>query len=311
MFLTGPAAAQGFQIVGDIARGGAAANRPLARRWAVLHRVTMEGGTAIDSARTDAGGRYRFRVAGADTAAVYLVSTEWMGIGYFSHPARMAGRLVDTLETLVVYDTSSAGPPLRLVRRLATFVRSDEEDHGIDVLDAYYLENPGGTARISGDTVRPAWAIALPAGAVQFQSQDSDVSPEGVVRRGDSTAVYATIAPGGIRQITVTYAFPRDTRRVTIPIDQWTGELDLLVEGRESEVVGAALTPVRVEDIEGRTFRRFRGGPLEPGAAITVRLAGPGRGAQAVLPFVIAALVLSFGAGLYVALRPRRRVAAA
>ncbi len=309
--LAGPGAAQGLQIVGDIAHGGAAARRPVARRWAVLHRVTMDGGAAIDSVRTDGGGRYRFRVAGADTAAVYLVSTEWMGIGYFSHPARMAGPRVDTLETIVVYDTSSVGPPLRLVRRLVTFVRSDEADHGIDVLDAYYIENPGGTARISGDTVRPAWSIALPAGAVQFQSQESDVSPEGVVRRGDSTAVYATIAPGGIRQITVTYALPRDARRVTIPIDQWTGELDLLVEGRESAVAGAVLSPVRVEDIEGRTFRRFRGGPLDQGVAIAVTMAGPGRRAQAVLPFVVAVLVLVFGAGVYVALRPRRRVAAA
>lgn len=271
----------------------------------------MEGGAAIDSIRTDAAGRYRFRVAAPDTAAVYLVSTEWMGIGYFSHPARVAGRPVDTLETLVVFDTSSTGPPLRLVRRLATFVRSEEEDHGIDVLDAYYLENPGTAARISGDTVRPAWAIALPAGAVRFQSQDSDVSPDGVVRRGDSTAVYATIAPGGIRQIAVTYAFPRDTRRVTLPIDQWTGELDLLVEGRESDVTGGGLAPLRVEEIEGRTFRRFQGGPLEAGTAVTITLHGPGRGAQVVLPFAVGALVLVFGAGLYVALRPRRGPAAA
>jgi len=270
----------------------------------------MQGGAAVDSVRTDAAGRYRFRLAAPDTGALYLVSTEWMGIGYFSHPARVVDRAADTLETLVVYDTSSTGPPLRLVRRLATFVRSDEQDHGIDVLDAYYLENPGTAARISGDTVRPAWTIALPAGTIRFQSQDSDVSPDGVVRRGDSTAVYATIAPGGVRQISVTYAFPRDTRSVVVPIDQWTGELDVLVEGRDSEVAGTGLTPAGVEDIEGRSFRRFRGGPFEAGAAVTVTLHGPGRRAQAVLRVAVGALVLAFGAGVYVALRPRRGPAA-
>lgn len=304
MLVAGPAAAQGFAIVGDVVHGGGP-RRTLAGRQAVLHRVTAEGGAAIDSTLTDRTGRYRFRLAGIDTGAVYLVSTEWHGIGYFTAPVRTLGRPVDTLETLVVYDTSSAGPPIRLVRRLVTLVRSDEPDHGVDVLEGYAVENPGTTARVARDTTRPVWSVALPTAAIQFQAGESDVSPEAIVRRGDSAAVFGTIAPGAIRQIMVVYALPRGTRQVTIPIDQWTGEVNLLVEDAAPDAA-AGLTAMGPQDVEGRTFQRFRGGPLESGTAITVTLPRPPRGAQSFLPIAVGALVVVFGAGMFVALRARR-----
>jgi hypothetical protein len=307
-----PLGAQAFTVTGTVARGGAGdARTPVAGRWAVLHRVTAQGGAPLDSVRTDRGGRFRFQLAVPDSTAVYLVSTEWHGVGYFSAPVRLIGRPVDTLETLVVWDTSSTGPPIALVRRLTTVARLDNADGAFDVLEVFYLQNIGATARVSSDTARPVWSAAIPGGAIQFLPRESDVSPEAVVRRGDSIAVYGTLAPGPIRQVSVTYALPSDLRTLILSVDQPTGQIDLLIEGEGADVSGPSVTALPPDSIEGRTFRRFATGPLSAGAALTVTLPARRIGAQTALPFVVGALALAFVAAAWLALRPRRGAARA
>jgi hypothetical protein len=299
-------------VVGEVVRGGAGGARtPVAARWAVLHRVTAQGGAPLDSVRTDRGGRFRFRLAAPDTAAVYLVSTDWHGVGYFTAPVRLIGRPADTLETLVVWDTSSTGPPIRLVRRLTTIARLENADGTFDVLEVFHIENAGVTARVTGDTARPVWSVTIPDAAFQFQAREGDVSPDAVVRRGDQVGVYGTIAPGRVRQVSVTYALPRDPRTFEVPVDQSTGQVDLLIEGEGADVSGPTVTALDPDSIEGRVFRRFATGALDAGAVLTVTLPAPRTGVQGILPFVIAALVLAFAVGAYVALRPRRGAAAA
>ncbi|HXV89776.1 MAG TPA: hypothetical protein VD707_00310 [Gemmatimonadales bacterium] len=310
--VTAPLGAQGFTVTGDVARGGAGGGRtPVAGRWAVLHRVTAQGGAPIDSIRTDRDGRFRFRLAAPDTAAVYLASTEWHGVGYFTAPVRLIGRPADTLETLVVWDTSSTGPPIRLVRRLTTIARLDNADGTFDVLEVFHIENRGVTARVSDDTARPVWSVTIPRAAIQFQAREGDVSPDAVVRRGDQVGVHGTIAPGGIRQVSVTYALPRDLRTVEVPVDQPTGQVDLLIEGDGADVTGPTITALDPDSIEGRVFRRFATGALDTGAVLTVTLPAARAGVQRILPFVVAALVLAFAGGAWVALRPRRGAASA
>jgi len=273
----------------------------------VLHRVTVQGGAPLDSTRTDGAGRYRFRLAGVDTAAVYLVSTEWDGVGYFSAPVRLIGRPVDTLEALVVYDTSSVGPPIRLIRRLITIVRGQTADGAFDVLEAWSIENPGHTARVTQDTARPVWSVALPTAALQLQIGEGDVSPEAVRRRADAAALFGTIAPGAIRQLTATYILPAGTRVIEVPLTQWTGQLDLLVEGAGASVSAAGIEPVGTEVLEGRTLQRFVGGPLEPGPPVIVSLPPASPGTRAVVPVIVGVLALALAAGMWIALRPRPR----
>lgn len=299
-------------MTGDVARGGAGGARtPVAGRWAVLHRVTAQGGAAVDSVRTDRGGRFRFRLAAPDTGAVYLVSTAWDGVGYFTAPVRLIGRPADTLETLVVWDTSSTGPPIQLVRRLTTIARLDNADGTFDVLEVFHIENRGVTARVTSDTARPVWSVTIPAAAIQFQAREGDVSPDAVVRRGDQVGVYGTIAPGAIRQVSVTYALPRDLRSFVVPVDQPTGQVDLLIEGDGADVAGPTVAALDPDSIEGRVFRRFATGALDAGAVLTVTLPAARAGVQGILPFVIAAVAVAFAVGAFVALRPRRGAAAA
>src|SRR5712692_3003178 len=130
--------------------------RPLAHTAVVLHQVSMGGtGRPIDSTRTDALGRDR---------AVRL-------------------------RPLYVYDTSTAGPAVRVLRRLVT-VTKFKRDGSRDVLELLELENPGSATRVPADTLRPSWAGAIPGPAIQFQVGQGDVSPQAVARRGDSVAVY-------------------------------------------------------------------------------------------------------------------------
>src|SRR5205814_1315812 len=186
------------------------------------------GGQPIDSTRTDARGAYALPIRRPDSAAIYVVSTWHAGIAYFSEPIA-PGRSTSGLRTLYVYDTSSTGPAVRVMRRLVTVVK-EKRDGSRDVLELVELENPGVATRVARDTVRPTWAGAIPPVAIQFRVGQGDVSPQVVTRRGDSVAVYGPLPPGERKQLSYTYVLSATVRRVSLPIDQPTNEVDLLLE---------------------------------------------------------------------------------
>src|SRR2546429_9527408 len=72
------------------------------------------------------------------------------------------------LHPIYVYDTSSTGPGVALLRRLVT-IAGRKKDGTRDVLELLELENPGAKTRIAPDTLRPTWAGALPTVAIQFR----------------------------------------------------------------------------------------------------------------------------------------------
>ncbi|NUS33099.1 MAG: hypothetical protein HOQ17_08565, partial [Gemmatimonadaceae bacterium] len=74
-----------------------------------VHRVGPDTAGALDSARTDAGGRYtiRYRRFGSDEA-VYFAAALHHGIAYFSSPLRGVRANADDAE-ITVFDTTS-GP---------------------------------------------------------------------------------------------------------------------------------------------------------------------------------------------------------
>ena len=293
--------AQSVTVTGRLVHGGADST-PLAGRWVVLHQVTVGSGGPVDSTRTDRSGRYVLRVARVDTSAVYVVSGWYQGIAYFSQPVQVVGTTRASVEPLVVYDTSTTGPPIRVARRLVT-VAQPKRDGTRDILEILQLENPGTTTRIASDTARPTWAGAIPREAIQFQAGQGDLSPQAVARRGDSVAVFGPLAPGVAKQVSYAYVLPASVRRLSIPIDQWTGEVDLLLEDTAAVVTAKTVEALGVERIEQRTFARYRMNALEPGAGVTITLPqGPFR-VQALLPVVVGLVALALGVGLVVALR--------
>ena len=277
--------------------------RPLAGSWVVLHRVTMGGGGApIDSARTDARGAFVLTVARPDTAALYVVSSWYRGIAYFSQ-AVTAARPTAGLRPLLVYDTTSAGPAIEVARRLVTIAQR-RKDGTREVLELLELRNPGNRTRVAADTLRPSWAGAIPPAAIQFQVAQGDVSPQAVALRGDSVMVFSPIPPGDPRQLSYAYVLPANVSSVAVPVDQPNAEVDLLLEDTAAVVTATRLDTLGVQEIERRRFARYRTAALGAGARVTIALPTGGRfRAESLVPVVVALAAVALAVGFVVALR--------
>jgi hypothetical protein len=292
-------------VTGRLYHGGRSAT-PLARAWVVLHEVALGGrGGAIDSARTDARGAYTLAIARPDTDAIYVVSSWYQGIAYFSEPVRPVGRPAVSVAPLTVYDTSATGAAVRVARRLVTIARP-QQDGTREVLEMLELENPGIATRIARDSTRPVWAGAIPAGGIQFRVGQGDVSPQAVARTGDTIAVFAPIPPGDPKQLTYGYVLPADARRVAIPIDQPVEEVDLLLEDTTATVAAPGLEALGVDAIERRRFARYRVRAPAPPAQVVVTLPGGPFQVQQLVPIVVGLLALALIVGFVVALRKRQ-----
>jgi len=279
---------------------------PLSRAQVVLHRVTRDTGGPIDSIRTDAAGRYQMRLprprSAADSAAVYVVSTMYDSLAYFSLPLNVLGRPAVRVEDLVVYRTSKNAPPIHLSRRLVTIARP-APDGTRDVLEILELENTGLTTRITDDTLVPTWAGTIPSTAVQFQAGQGDVSPEAMVHRGDSIVVLGPIPPGHVKQLSYGYVLPAGGSGFVLTIDQATQDLNLLVEDTAAVVDAPKLESLGVQAIEQRRFAAYRAGPLAAGDRVTIGLPRGAFRPQTLLPYVIAIVAAAMGGALVWALR--------
>ena len=298
--------AQRVAVSGRIVYGPA--GRPLARTWVVLHAVSSGGGGGqpIDSTRTDGTGAYTLIIRRPDSSAIYVVSSWRAGIVYFSEPVVPAGGATATLRPLYVYDTSSVGPAVRVARRLVT-VAKVKRDGTRDVLELVELENPGVATRVARDTLRPTWAGAIPSVAIQFQVGQGDVSPQAVTLRGDSVAVYGPLPPRERKQLSYTYVLPATVRRLSLPIDQPTAEVDLLLEDTAAVVAAGTLDSLGHEAIEGRRFARYRTPPLAAGAPLTIAFPERPLAPEALVPFIVGIVALALVVGFVVALRRKPR----
>jgi hypothetical protein len=295
-------------VSGVLVRGGNG-RTPLAARWVVLHQVTMQAGEPVDSVRSDARGRWRLRAPRVDSLAVYVVSAVHDGLAYFSQPILLVAAQATIADTLVVYDTTSRGPPVQLRRRLVTVART-KPDGGRDVLEILELENPGRATRVAADSQHPTWAGAIPPAALQFQAGSGDFSVDAVGRQGDRVVVFGPIQPDGGRQLSYGYVVPRSVRTLTLPIDQPTAELDLLIEDTLAAVSAPSLEPGGVEQIENRMFSRYRTGPLAAGALVAIAFPAASFRPERLLPVLVGAIVLALGAGLWIALKKSHRPSA-
>ena len=266
--------AQAVSVSGRVLLGGRD-SVPLRATWAVLHRVTHDAGGPIDSVRTDAAGRYRLRLPrprrAVDSGAVYVVSTWYDSLAYFSLPLNVVGRPAVQVEDLVVYPTTKGRPPIHLARRLVTIARP-AADGTRDVLEILELENAGLTTRITNDTLVPTWAGAIPSTALQFQGGQGDISPEAIKLVRDSVLVLGPIPPGHVKQLSYGYVLPNGDARVVLPIDQPTKDVNLLIEDTTAVVEAPGVESLGVQAIEQRRFAAYRAGPLAAGDRVTIGL---------------------------------------
>jgi hypothetical protein len=288
-----PAVARG-QVLVPHARD----STPLARARVLLHRVGRDRQGPIDSVVADAAARFRFRFQ-ADTSALYLLSTRYGGIEYFSTPIHTNPSRPDTAIQLLAYDTSSTAAIAVDARHIV--VPRAGPDGARAVLDLIMLRNDGLVARVSPDSLHPSWSMRLPPGAAEMEVGESDLSPDAVVRSGDTVKVVAPLAPGQ-KQLTLEYAAAPVRGRLEFPVGPVAIPVNVLVEERDAKVAGGTIALADSQVIEGRSFRRYTG-QVPAGGSIAVTLAPAGETAsRPVLALLVAgvALVLAAAAGLVI-----------
>lgn len=268
----------------------------------VLHRIgkTVQG--PVDSMVTDRAGRFRFRFR-ADTTAIYLASARHHEIEYFSAAIATNPAKPDTTVRVVVFDTSTTAPVAVTVRNLV--VNRPAEDGTRRVLELLVLKTEGDHARVAPDTLTPSWAMPLPPGALGFEVGPGDLSPDAVLRRGDSLLVFAPLSPGE-KQVVVEYGLPATAKELRIPFPGAVPTVNMLLEESDIRPTGVPFAPADSDMIQGRTYRRWSGKTDGP-ATVVLRLPNPRETAKWVLVGLVVAVALVIG-GATAWMLGRRRV---
>jgi hypothetical protein len=285
-------------------------DRALARHWTYLHEFSGDSNRVLDSARTDAAGRYRLTVPRADTGARYVVATQYAEVDYFSEALRI-DRARIAVDTIFVYDTTAVGAMTLRHRLVAVFraeAASGRRARAV-VQEMVEVGNPGTRTRIATDTTNPVWTIRLPPGLGEWALAGGDVTADAVWFSGDTVKLFAPIWPGA--PLRASYRYTLATREIRVPVDQRTEELTVLVDDTtaavEGEGAGASLVPLGSRELEGRRFAAYRAGPVDAGGVIRVQLSRGPLTPEDLLPYVIAAAGLALAGGLWYALRRRPR----
>jgi hypothetical protein len=220
-----------------------------------VHRVGADSAGPMDSARTDAGGRYtiRYRRFGSDDA-VYFAATLHDGIAYFSSPLRGARANADDAE-ITVFDTTSAPIPLT-VQGHHIVVSAPKPDGGRDIVEVYELSNDTTVTAVGRDSLAPVWSAAIPHGATNFVAGQGDVAPVTLEHRGDRVTLAAAFGPG-VKQLSYSYTLPPRAFPLTFGLERTTGVLEVLLEEPGAQVRAVALRSMGEATTQGRSFKRF------------------------------------------------------
>lgn len=236
-----------------------------------VHRVGADSAGALDSAVTDAGGRYtvRYRRFGSDDA-VYFAAAVHHGIAYFSSPLRGALTRGGDAE-ISVFDTTSA-PVVFTVQGHHVVVSAPKPDGGRDIVEVYELSNDTTVTVVGRDSLAPVWSTPIPHAATAFAAGQGDVSPVTLERRGDRVMLAAAFSPG-VKQLSFSYTLGPGAFPLELLMEQATGVLEVLLEEPSAQARSAVLRPMPDATTQGRTFKRFlaQGAP----SGITIRIDVP------------------------------------
>jgi hypothetical protein len=261
-------------------RGDSTGMGPTPGVWVTLHRVARESAGPIDSVRTDAAGRYRFRYTPFGTSdAVYFASTTYAGIAYFTAPLRTQDARGDDTE-ITVFDTTSRTFPLSIKGRHLIVSTSDSTEMRT-VVEVFEVSNDSLTTLVAanGEAPPPTWSMSVPAAARDLRANEGEISPDAFVAQPGRVAVFAPIAPG-IKQIAYSYKLPNSSFPLALRSEGGAVVFEVLLEEAQGTVKGEGFTAVAPVTLEGRNFRRFLAQDMKPDVPLVIDLpssATPGR----------------------------------
>jgi len=223
----------------------------------------------LDSMRTAADGAYHFayRTTG-DTSALYIVSTTYGGVAYFTSPLRNEVVRGDDA-ALTVFDTTSGPVDIHVAGR-HLIIGSPNATGNRPIGEVFDLENDSTVTLVARDGKVPVWTTHIPANAVKFElNARGDLTNDAVTRDGATIGVLVPISPG-IRQIAFTYELPQKAFPLTVPLERATGVFELLVQEPTAHVLGIPMRETPAQAVEGRTFRRFLAQDLASSSVLRV-----------------------------------------
>ncbi len=257
-------------MAGRVARAGHDSALAVPGAIVVLHRVGTDRASPLDSMRTDAAGRYRFRYApSGDSAALYFVSSSHHGIAYFTPPFR-SERVTGEEAELLVFDTTSAPVPIH-VRGRHVIVRAPGADGTREVIEVYELSNDSSVTRTARRA--PTFEARAAVGARDLRGGGGDVAADAVLVDGERIRLLAALAPG-IKQFAFRYLLPAGRRTVSVPVADTTAVLEVLVEEKDGSASGATLKETASATLDGRTFHRYLAQDVVAGAVVAVAFPG-------------------------------------
>ncbi len=250
--------------------GDTLARVTVADQWVTLHRVSSDVQGPLDSMRTDADGRYRFRyLPSGGSDAVYFVSATYGGIAYFTNPLRELEVRGQAAE-IAVFDTTSVTFPLT-VRGRHLIVGMLDSSGQRTIVEVFELTNDSTRTLIAreDESAEPTWVLPIPAVAREVRAGQGDLPADAFVQSTGRVALYAAMAPG-LKQISLSYLVPE--REFPLPMEITDGAvvLEVLIEDPEASVSGANLVRTEPVALEGRQFQRFLAQDVRAGDTIVV-----------------------------------------
>ena len=274
--------------------------------WVTLHRVASDSSGPVDSARTDASGKYSIRYTPFGGDAAYFASSMFGGVAYFTAPLPQ-GDAGGGAGEITVFDTTSSPVHIRtLGRHIVVSVSSVGGQR--TVVEVYQLSNDSTVTAIAGKGGHATWSAPLPPNATNFEVGQSDISGPAVQARDGRVLVFASISPGQ-RQLAFSYSLPASEFPLAIPVRDSVDVFEILLEDPNATASGGGITERPSVPLEGRTFRRFMGDNVPAGATLTIdegAPTGPAKNRWVFLPAVVLAAVM--GIALLFALTRRKQV---
>lgn len=296
-----------MRVDGRVVRGTRTGPMPIAQQWVVLHRLGNDRSGPLDSARTNADGRYAFRfTTSGDSSAIYFATTSHGGIVYPSAPFRSPVVSGDAA-TLTVFDTTSGPVPVKRGGR-HLIVGAPQANGRRPIGEVYDLENDSTLTVIARDSTTPVYTVRLPNDAANFRVNGSGEFGAGAMtRRGADVGLYAPLSPG-IRQFAFTYELPAKAFPLVLPAEVATGVFEILIEDPAADVRAPSLREVEPANMEGRTFRRFLANDVPANAVVRVSIPRVATADRERIYLVIALVFLAaMGMALVYAARRSRR----
>ena len=236
-----------------------------------VHRVGQDSAGPLDSARTDARGRYTVhypRFGSED--ALYFAAAVYNGIAYFTAPLRGERTEGDDAE-ITVFDTTSHPVTLTLQGHHIV-VSAPNANGGREIVEVYELSNDTTVTVVPRDSLTPVWSATLPADATSFAPGQGDVAASALTRRGNRVELFAPFGPG-VKQLSFSYVLMDGAFPLNVVLERQTGVFEVLLEEQAAQARGPSLRAQGSVTTQGRTFKRFlaQGAP----AGETIRIDVP------------------------------------